>query len=420
MNVLSLFDGISACHLALTKAGFEVSTYYTSEIDKYASQISEHHYPDAIRLGDVTKHDDWDIDWSSIDIVTGGFPCQAWSVAGKQLGDKDERGMLFWTMLDVMKKVLSANPEAIFLMENVKMKREFEEYITYHTKQALGDVEKILINSALVSAQNRNRYYWTNIQGIEQPEDKGLVLADVVEVINGDRPCELNGKKNHSGLCHEVATATDLKNAIESRKRVYSSTGKCPTLQAAMGMGGNTQPKILVEGPCELRGFNQDSLLHHVADATDIKGHGYNKRVYAETGKSPTLAANSGGNLEPKVLVVKEATKKGYVEIEPGQCVDMTFPKSKTRRGRKMENKSNCLTAASFDYGQWNGHTYRKLTPLECERLQTFPDGWTLITDENGKQLVSNSQRYKALGNAWTVDVIAHIFSYVKKQTGGS
>jgi len=302
-----------------------------------------------VRFGDVTKWQEWDIDWSSIDIVTGGFPCQAWSVAGKQMGDKDERGMLFWTMLDIMKMVLKHNPKAYFLMENVKMKKVFEEYITHHTEQALGQVEKHLINSALVSAQNRNRYYWTNIQGITQPEDKGLVLADVIE------------------------------------------------------SGG-------AERPCEPREFKTDSLCHHAATATDLNGNESIKRVYAETGKAPTSTTMGGGHREPKLLIVPEATKKGYAEIEPGQCVDLTFPTSKTRRGRKMENKSNCLTAANFDYNHWNGHTYRKLTALECERLQTFPDFFTLVTDENGKQLVSNTQRYKSLGNAWTVDVIAHIF----------
>ena len=105
--------------------------------------------------------------------------CQAWSIAGKGLGDKDERGMLFWTTLDIIKKVLSNNPNAKFMLENVKMKKEFEEYITYHTTEALGEVHKTLINSALVSAQNRNRYYWTNFE-VSQPKDKGLVLSDII------------------------------------------------------------------------------------------------------------------------------------------------------------------------------------------------------------------------------------------------
>lgn len=181
MKVLSLFDGMSCCRLALEKLDIPVEKYYASEIDKYAIQVTQANYPDTEQLGDVTAWETWELDWASIDLVTGGFPCQAWSLAGKQLGDKDERGKLFWTMLEVMTKVMEHNPKAFYLMENVKMKKEFEQYITYHTEQALPNVYKYLINSALVSAQSRQRYYWTNIPGVEQPEDRGIVLRDILE-----------------------------------------------------------------------------------------------------------------------------------------------------------------------------------------------------------------------------------------------
>ena len=164
MKVLSLFNGISALHLACDKVGLDVDTCYYAEIDKYANKVTEKHYPNDVALGDVTKWREWNIEWSEIGLVGAGFPCQAWSVAGKQLGDKDERGMLFWTTLEIIAHVLKHNPSAKFLMENVKMKKDFEQYITHHTEQALGKVEKTLINSALVSAQNRNRYYWTNFE----------------------------------------------------------------------------------------------------------------------------------------------------------------------------------------------------------------------------------------------------------------
>lgn len=180
MNILSLFDGKSSGFTACELAGIEVDNYYSAEIDKYAIQVSNAIHPNQTRLGSVTEWRDWDIDWSSIDMIFGGFPCQAWSMAGKQLGDKDERGMLFWTMLDIMKHVRHHNPKADFLIENVKMKKEFEEYITFHMNNAVGDVHKILINSALVSAQSRNRYYWTSFP-VTQPEDKGIVLADIIE-----------------------------------------------------------------------------------------------------------------------------------------------------------------------------------------------------------------------------------------------
>ena len=180
MNVLSLFNGMSFCRMALEELNVPVEKYYSSEIDKYANLAAQALYHDTIQLGDVTNWREWDIDWSSIDLVTGGFPCQTWSMAGKQLGDKDERGMLLWTMLDIMKHVKRHNPKADFLIENVKMKKEFEQYITTHTENALGKVYKILINSALVSAQNRNRYYWTSFE-VEQPEDKGILLKDICQ-----------------------------------------------------------------------------------------------------------------------------------------------------------------------------------------------------------------------------------------------
>lgn len=289
MNVLSLFDGMSCGRIALDRAGIEVDKYYASEIDKYATKVSEANYPDIIRLGDVTKWRDWDIDWASIDLVTGGFPCQAWSMAGKQLGDKDERGMLFWTMLDVMKKVREYNPNAHFLIENVKMKKEFEEYITHHTEQALGEVHKILINSALVSAQNRNRYYWTSFE-CGQPEDWKVTYKDITEDEPVWAPCVVGTSKN----------------------RDMRSTG--------------------------------DKLGCLTAN--------YFKGVLA-AGR-PFLASPS---------LVGETLASGMVG-------------------------------------------YRMLTPLECERLQTVPDNYTAH--------VSNTQRYKMLGNGWTVDVIAHLLECKK------
>lgn len=329
MNVLSLFDGISACRLALERAGHTVENYYTAEIDKYAEQISVKQYPDAIRLGDVTKWQEWDVDWSSIDLVTGGFPCQAWSVAGKQLGDKDERGMLFWTMLDIMKQVLQHNPLAYFFIENVKMKKEFEQYITHHTEQALGHVEKHLINSALVSAQNRQRYYWTNIKGIEQPKDKGILLKDIIEDGFTDRDKSLT-------VTTRVAGATERRYIEKSMHQ------------------------MVIERPCEPKVLCGAMRGRYIVD-----------------GKRQDHKQKTAGLTEQRLEV-------------------------------RQDEKTNSLTTVQKDNYVVNPEclSYRKLTPVECERLQTFPDGWT--------EGVSNTQRYKALGNAWTVDVIAHIFKYLR------
>lgn len=316
-NVLSLFDGMSCGRIALDRAGIAYDKYYAAEVDKYAIKVSTANYPDTVHLGDVTKWRDWDIDWSTIDLVTGGFPCQAWSVAGKQLGDKDERGALFWDMLDIMKEVLKANPKAKFLIENVKMKKEFEEYITQHTTAALGKVNKHLINSNLVSAQSRSRYFWTNIEGVEQPKDKEVFLYQVLEDGVTDR------EKAHC-IDANYFKGGNLKSYFEKHRRqlIFSADGLC-----------------------------------HVGTA-DLNGHDSLKRVYHAQGKAPTLDSMTGGNREPKVFV------------------------SPTK--------------------------WRKLTPLECERLQTVPDNYT--------NHVSNTQRYKMLGNGWTVDVIAHILKEINNE----
>lgn len=324
MIYLSLFNGISAGRLALSRAGIKFDKYYIAEIDKFANKVSEFHYPDNIQLGDVNNWREWEIDWSDVGLVTAGFPCQSWSLAGKQLGDKDPRGKLFWTTLEIMSHVLENNPDAKFMLENVKMKKEFEEYITLHTERALGYVNKTLINSSLLSAQNRQRYYWTNFE-VSQPEDKGIFLKDIID-----------------------------DDSITDREKSY-----CIMSNYACGASEdeyfNKRRRQIVFRPCEPRENikkSKDGLIH-VANASDIKGNEQIKRIYSDAGKAPTLSTCQGGHREPKVST-------------------------------------------------GNLH-YRKLTPTECARLQTFPDGWC-------ENIVSNSQSYKCYGNAWTVDVIAHIF----------
>ncbi|MCK9477567.1 MAG: DNA cytosine methyltransferase [Candidatus Muirbacterium halophilum] len=175
INVLSLFDGISCGRLALDRAGISVGNYYASEIDNYATIISEKNYPDIIRLGDVTKWKEWDIDWSSIDLIIGGSPCQSFSRAGNNKGFEGKSG-LFYDFIDILNIVLEKNPKAYFLLENVVMKKEWRQIIT----DIIG-VEPIMIDSALVSAQRRKRLYWTNIPNITLPEDKHIYFRDILE-----------------------------------------------------------------------------------------------------------------------------------------------------------------------------------------------------------------------------------------------
>lgn len=299
MNVLSLFDGMSCGQIALEKSGFQVDKYFASEIDKHAIKVAKANYPDMVHLGDV--RDVRADNLPQIDLLIGGSPCQGFSFAGKQLNFDDPRSKLFWEYVRLLREL---QPK-YFLLENVKMKQQSMDVIT----EALG-VEPIFINSSLVSAQNRQRYYWTNIPMDKLPDDKGIMLKDILEdgVVDRDKAHCIDANYFKGG---------NLKSYFEKHRRqlVFSDEGLC-----------------------------------HIGDA-DLNGHDYVRRVYHPDGKAPSLCAASGGNLEPKTFISPDS--------------------------------------------------WRKLTPLECERLQTVPEGYTAH--------VSNTQRYRMLGNGWTVDVITHI-----------
>lgn len=169
MNVLSLFDGISCGRVALERAGIKVDKYYSSEIKEDAIKVSKDNYPNIIQVGDITKLKGED--FKDIDLIIGGSPCQSFSIAGNREGF-DGKSKLFWEFVRLLKEI---KPK-YFLLENVKMKKEWQDVISAE----LG-VEPININSKLVSAQLRNRFYWTNIPNVTQPEDKGIMLKDILE-----------------------------------------------------------------------------------------------------------------------------------------------------------------------------------------------------------------------------------------------
>lgn len=175
INVLSLFDGISCCHLALDRANIPINTYYASEIEKNAMQVTMAHFPDTIQLGDVEKWRDWNIDWNSIDLVTFGSPCEGFSAAGKGLNFEDSRSRLFFVAVDILNYLREVNPNIKFLMENVKMKKEWEDIITSY----LG-VGPIFINSRVVSAQDRKRLYWCN-WNVAPIKEKEVSFSDICE-----------------------------------------------------------------------------------------------------------------------------------------------------------------------------------------------------------------------------------------------
>jgi len=184
MKVLSLFDGMSCGQIALNRLGIKVDKYYASEIDKYAIQITQKNYPDTIQVGDITKLNP--NDFKDIDLIMAGSPCQGFSFAGKQLAFDDPRSALFFEFIRLLKTI---KPK-YFLLENVRMKKEYLEVITEQVSQCYPNegndlfntrIEPILINSALVSAQNRVRYYWTNIPKMKQPNDRNIILKDILE-----------------------------------------------------------------------------------------------------------------------------------------------------------------------------------------------------------------------------------------------
>lgn len=388
MNVLSLFDGMSCGQIALKRVGISFETYYASEVDKHAITVTQANHSETIQLGDVTCWREWDVDWSSIGLIMGGSPCQGFSFAGKGLAFDDPRSRLFFVFVEIVNHVKSVNPNVKFLLENVRMKKEYLDLISDYMS-----VEPVFINSALVSAQNRQRFYWAN-WNFSAPVDRGLVLADIVEddgVVDRDKSYAVDANYWKGG---------DLNQYFNKSRRQIVLT------KAKRDLFGYPMDEAFVKNP---------SGLVLVGEAADIKGHGYNKRVYHSKGKSPSLCAASGGNLEPKVThpatVVGRRLQNGVRKdddknIPINQCLEV-------RDNIKMP----CLTTVGNDSviselpkGRYpDAYTdemklyYRKLTPIECERLQTVPDNYT--------NHVSNTQRYRMLGNGWTVDVIAHILS---------
>ena len=330
INVVSLFDGTSSGALALERAGYVIDKYYASEINKHAITISNNNYPNIIRLGDIKKWREWNIDWSEIDLILAGFPCQAWSVAGKQLGDNDYRGALIYDLIDIWKVIKLHNVNVKYIFENVRMKKEFITYINNKF-----DTIPIEINSSLVSAQNRRRLYWTNIEGVDQPIDKHIMLKDIVHETES---CEYDLSEYKVPF---NKTLQIIDKEVQRHKIGY---------------------------------FGKDSQAN---------------RVYSIHGKSVTLCGSG-------------SAKKGqylFGCITPDRV-------NQRQEGQRFNTGQKFYTLTASDrHGILIEGCIRKLTPIECERLQGLPDNYT--------EGVSTTQRYKALGNGFTVPVIEHILSYM-------
>ena len=328
MNVLSLFDGMSCGQIALENISLPVDNYYASEIDKYAMAVTKKNYPDTIHIGSVV-----DVDVSKlpkIDLLIGGSPCQGFSFSGKQKGavttdnievttlkqyldlknkgfEFDGQSYLFWEYVRILEDIRKINPEVKFLLENVRMSKKWKDMF-----DATMGVKTIEINSKLVSAQSRLRYYWTNISDVSAPDDLGIDLYDIMET--------------------RVSSAAHTPFLIQDA--VFE----------------NIKPKVkdtIIKYHDDIMNSDKDFFILPVTtDFSDSK---------VSIKKSITLRAGNN-NL--------------YLVDKPNK-------------------------------------TYRRATVKECERLQTVPDDYTDATLD-GKP-ISQTQRYRMLGNGWTVDVIAHI-----------
>lgn len=376
MRVSSLFDGISCGRVALERAGHKVTKYYASEIDKFAIQISKKNYPDIVRLGDVVAfrkmlendlsilkdcvNQSWfqylsearqqlykaaiDIKENGIDLLIGGSPCQGFSFAGKQLNFDDERSKLFFEFVRI-KEILKPK---YFFLENVRMKKNVEQAIS----KLLGK-RPYRFNSNLVSAQNRFRLYWTNISLKHVPGDKGILLKDILQPIE------------------EIEEKYFLKNIKNLNFKGLDLLSKSKCLRSSGQVTASEK-------------HNYDIIK------IDLKGK---IKKYQDKSSCLTAGGNSGGNhSDMDVLLIQ----KGRGFNKGGLFHD----KSPTLTSNSWENNNHVAQCVDENY------IFRRLTPIECERLQTLPDNYT--------QGVSNSQRYKALGNGWTVDVIAIFFKQLQ------
>ena len=528
IRVLSLFDGMSCGQIALRDLGIPIEVYYASEIDKFAIQQTQLNFPDTVQLGDVRNIDVDKLcdEVGEFDLLLAGSPCVNLSFAGKRAGlatkenieiltldqyldlkdadfEFEGQSYLFWEFMRVLTALRRRNPNIMFLLENVEMGKKWETVLS----EAIG-IRGVHINSALVSAQNRKRIYWSNIRvreeglfgwkytDIPQPTDRGILLRDILEKEVDEKyflkestvkflfkHCHESGFKMNVYDSEKDKSVCLLGSAYKTmvHNQYVKETNKQSPICVAMRGRNPENPSSRNEGvktvqmlePAEegktncLATVAKDNLIAYGLpddqfclnkrrnelgrqirkeyEAGIIKARRSDLVDYAprEDDKTGTITTVQSDNL----LCIPEATKKGYTEIRKGEAFDMTQPNSKTRRGRKMSEKCNCLTTesqgnyllfegvepnkhlqnnltdvdskanaflATSHKGAWangmslvgNGYRIRRLTPTECARLQTVPD-WYIWN-------CSATQQYRMLGNGWTVEVIKHIFSFMR------
>lgn len=434
LTVLSLFDGMSCGQIALRDMGIPISRYYASEIDKHAIKQTQLNFPDTLQLGDVERWREWDIDWPSIDLLLAGSPCQGFSLAGKMLGHDDPRSRLYWVFLDILRHIQTYNPNVKFLLENVRMRPNDERQIN----ESLG-LMPVVINSYLVSAQNRVRLYWSNIRTRQEglfgdvhtdipiPEDRGIFIQDILEAEVDDKYYidagvfgqEVSGKARAIRVGGTIST--DAKHSWDVVKldrdlRPKALQGKASCLTAGGHSGGNHSDMDIIEirDPwleknlrrkdekacsllsCSHKGYRSNGMTIVLAVGS-LRFFGETELRTMKEMKSPCLKAQSR----------EDGNNQTVVELAVG-----TWRTHKEDRGFRevSEGKSPCIPARARNDGSGQpcvkmDRILRRLTPTECARLQTIPEWY--------KWECSDTQAYKMLGNGWTVEVIKHILSFL-------
>ncbi len=423
MNVLSLFDGMSCLQIALRENGVNVQKYYASEIDKFAIAQTQLNFPATVQLGDITRWQEWDVDWSSVDLIGAGSPCQGFSFSGKQLAFGDPRSKLFFVFVSILEHVRSVNPSVCFLLENVNMKKEHMKVIS-----DMVGISPVNINSNLVSAQNRNRWYWSNIRvrevgifgyvvmDIPLPKDEGILLRDILEEEVGEKYFLSDKMVNWLQNYHDKKQSEGCGFKFEPRnteQKGSAITARC----FEMGLDDN----YIVA----MRGRNPDN------PSDRRTGSPTEQRLEPNTtGKTNCLTSVAKDNLvmlnKRQENNLKSGEEKANTFLSTSwkgsQVNGMTLVLNENQQAKFNPNidseKANCLTLAMGRAGSSSEYMdavskvanitgrIRRLTPTECSRLQTVPD-WYIWQ-------CSDTQQYRMLGNGWTIKIISHILKFLQ------
>lgn len=377
---------MSCGQIALRELGVPIDRYYASEIDKHAIAQTQLNFPETIQLGDVEKWREWDIEWEEIDLLLAGSPCQGFSLAGKMLGHDDPRSRLYWVFLDILHHVQKINPSVKYLLENVRMRPADEARIN----ESLG-IRPVVINSALVSAQNRVRLYWSNIRtksegiwgelltDIPQPADRGIYIGDILDDEVDEKYYMRNLSINEEAI-ESIATTQEGKTSdvvkLDKKLKPKAQQDKASCLTAGGHSGGN----------------------HSDMDILYIRDPWLRKNLRTPSDKANALLSCS-----------YKGDRANGMSVVPG-----TWRTHKDGQGFRSTagGKAPCIPARARNDGSGQpvakiGCMLRRLTPTECSRLQTIPDWY--------KWGCSDTQAYKMLGNGWTVEVIKHILSHSTK-----